>query len=55
MLILYPVALLYSLISSSNFLVECLAFSVYSIMLPASSKDFVTSFLIWIPFISFFF
>ena len=55
MLTVYPVALLYLLISSSDFPVESLGFSMLSIMLPASSKDFAASFLIWIPFISFFF
>ena len=52
-LILYPVTLPNSLMSSNSFLVVYVGLSRYSIMSYANSDSFTSSIQIWIPFNSF--
>ena len=51
-LILYPATSLNSLMGFNNFLILSLVCSMYNIMSSADSESF-TSFLNWIPFLSF--
>ena len=52
-LILYLATLLNSLIISSNFLMLSSGFSMYSLTPSENTEIITSSFLIWIPFISF--
>ena len=50
-LILYPAISLNSLISPNCFLIEFFRFSIYKIISFANNDNFISSLLIWIPFI----
>ena len=50
---MYPAVLPNSFIRSSSYLVESIAFSIYTIMSSANSDSFISSFTIWMPFFAF--
>ena len=49
----YPAVLPNSFIRSSSFLVECIGFSMYTMMSSANNDSFDSFFPIWMPFVSF--
>ena len=50
---MYPAVLTNSFIRLNSFSVESIGFSMYTIMSSANNDNFVSSFPIWMPFISF--